>query len=146
MEWGGKLFVMLCCIHDSVSLRLSLLHNLRCLCTVQNLTPPAPNSTPSTGRVFDLCDPYFTTDSRHLLLPQCEMPFCGSTGLEELFTLNNIKHKTRDLNSTYATVKLFVKPMPNRISEVSQCKLSLWSCCLKRISEWSIQMKWYLHV
>lgn len=60
---GGKLYVMLCCIHNSVSLFLSLLHNLHCLCTVQT-----PFLTTSTGRLSGLCDPTSMTNSRDLLL------------------------------------------------------------------------------
>lgn len=60
--WGGKRYAMLCCIHNSVSLFVSLSHNL-CLCTVQT-----PSLTPSTGRLLGLCDPTSITDSRDLLL------------------------------------------------------------------------------
>lgn len=85
MEWSGKLSVMLCCIHKSVS--LLLYHEIYVVCALCKLT----SVTPSTGRVSDLCDPSSMADSRDVHLLQCEnifdMLYCGSTGLGQLLCL-----------------------------------------------------------
>lgn len=80
--------------------------------SVHCANPPFPPLTPSTGKVLDLSDPSSVTDSRDLLLLQCEtyLPYCG-TGLGQLFGFTRYKIQCQITFYLHRRVSMQIEPL-----------------------------------